>query len=61
MNNIKRIREEQLISQTQLAKKAGLSRPYLSNIEGNIASPTIEKAAAIAAALGKTVDEVFCK
>ena len=56
------VRDERIkagISQAELAEKAGVSRPFLSNIENGSASPTIKTATAIATALGKTLNDIF--
>ena len=58
-NKIRKCREDVGISQTELAKLAGISRPFLSNIENGTAVPTICTAHKLAFALGKTVDELF--
>lgn len=60
-NKIKKIREDVGMTQDELAKKAGISRPFLSNVENGAAVPTVTKAVDIASALGKTVDEIFSK
>jgi len=58
-NNIRELREAAGMTQGELAGRAGVSRPYLSNVENGAAEPTVKKAAAIARALGVTVDELF--
>lgn len=58
-NKIKESREESGMTQKELARKAGISRPFLSNVENGTAVPTVTKAVDIALALGKTVDEIF--
>ena len=59
MNIIKECRTEAHISQEELAKRANISRPHLSNIETGEAQPTIDVAIRIAEALGKKVGDIF--
>ena len=47
------------MTQEQLAKKAKVSRPLLSNIERGAASPSLMSAYRIAKALNSTIDEIF--
>lgn len=61
MNNIKDCRAKENISQEELAKRAQISRPHLSNIENGEAQPTIDVAIRIADALGKKVSDIFFK
>jgi len=61
MNKIKEYRRKKKMSQEELAKRAQLSRPHLSNIENGEAQPTIEVAMRIAEALGQKVDNIFLK
>ncbi|MDL2273984.1 helix-turn-helix transcriptional regulator [Oscillospiraceae bacterium OttesenSCG-928-G22] len=58
-NKIREFRREAKMSQEKLSALSGLSRPFLSTVESGYAKPTIEKAIAIAKALGRTLDEVF--
>lgn len=60
-NRIREYREALGMTQEELAKKAGISRPFLSTVETGTAIPTVAKAADIAAALETTVDELFKK
>ena len=60
-NKVRRFRKLAGMTQDELAKKAGISRPFLSNVENGAAVPTVAKAVDIASALGKTVDEIFSK
>lgn len=60
-NKIREYREALGMTQEELAKKAGISRPFLSTVETGAAIPTVAKAADIAAALETTVDELFKK
>lgn len=58
--NIRKIRKAQNISINNLAKKAGISLGYLSDLENNkFTNPTLDKIKLIANALGTTVDELF--
>lgn len=47
------------LTQEQLAKKAQVSRPLLSNIERGAAYPSLNSAYRIAKALNSTIDEIF--
>jgi DNA-binding XRE family transcriptional regulator len=47
------------LTREQLAREAGISRDTLARAEGNIGTIRLSSAQAIAAALGRTVDEVF--
>lgn len=58
-NKVREERTKAGLSQDALAKKASISRPFLSSIENGAAIPTIKTATAIAVALGKTLDEIF--
>ncbi len=60
-NKIKERREKLGMTQEELAKAAGISRPFLSTVETGVAVPTVAKAADIAAALCVTVDELFLR
>ena len=44
MNRVQEIRKERNITQVQLAKYAGISRKYLSNVENQLANPSIPSA-----------------
>lgn len=52
-------RESKGYTQDQLAKKAKISRPLLSNIERGYANPSLQVAHRIAKALDSTIDEIF--
>lgn len=58
-NRIEEYRKTQGLTQTELAKMAGISRPFLSNIETGAAVPTVSVASEIAKVLKKTMDELF--
>jgi putative transcriptional regulator len=53
------LREAKGLTQTQLAKKAMISRPLLANIERGYANPSLKTANKIAGALESTIDEIF--
>ena len=61
MNKIKDYRQAAHMSQEELAKRAEISRPHLSNIENGEAQPTIDVALRIADALGEPVSNIFFK
>lgn len=52
-------RESLGYTQEQLAVKAKISRPLLSNIERGYADPSLKVAGRIAKSLQATVDEIF--
>lgn len=54
---IKLSREERKITQKELAKKAGISNTYLSDIERMRTSPSIKTLENIANSLGKNIKE----
>lgn len=53
------LREYRGLSTTQLAAAAGLSQPYIVQIEGGTRAGTAESLAKIAAALGVAVDDLI--
>ena len=53
------MREAKGLTQTELAKKAKISRPLLANIERGYANPSLKTADKIAIALSSTIDEIF--
>lgn len=60
MNKIREIREEQGITQVELAHKAGLSMGYLSHLEnGSRSNPSYQTMTRISKALNKEIGEVF--
>lgn len=65
MNDLKplkpliKMRENKGFTQDQLAKKAKISRPLLSNIERGYANPSLQVAYRISRALDSTIDEIF--
>ncbi|MEI5992294.1 hypothetical protein A5881_003850 [Enterococcus termitis] len=58
-NKIKEIREEQGISRITLAKDAGVSYDTIRRLENSSYVPTLLVAYDIAAALNKTIEEIF--
>lgn len=59
---IKETRVAQRITQEQLAKSAGISRTYLSQIESCESVPSVAVAQSIAKALNSSTDALFfCK
>ena len=57
-NPVKVWREHQRLTQRQLAEAAGISAPYLSQIESGKREGTTDVMAAIAKALGLSLDDV---
>lgn len=58
-DNLKRIREERRISQTELAERSGISVGQLSKMEtGRQKNPHIETVVAVATALGVSLEEL---
>lgn len=49
---IKEIRVDKMLSQSELARIAGMSQSYLSELESNKKSPTLRQLCKIADALG---------
>ena len=60
-NPIKVWRKHRGLTQQQLANAAGISKPYLSQIEAGKRTGTTEILSAIAKALGVSLDEVVTK
>ena len=56
MNIVREVRKEQGISQEMLAAQTSISRKYLSNIEKQAATPSIDIAIRISGALNVPVD-----
>jgi transcriptional regulator with XRE-family HTH domain len=56
--NIRRLREDQAISQEELAHRAGLHRTYISQVERAVKSPTLHSLDRIARALGVPLTEL---
>lgn len=58
VNRIKEIREAQGMTQTELAARAGVSQPYIHDLENNNRGARRETLERVANALGVTVDEL---
>lgn len=59
MNRVQEIRKERNCTQKQLADLAGISRKYLSNIENQLANPSIDIAFRISNVLNVDIDKLF--
>ena len=57
--NIRRIREEKQMTQTDLCRKLGVDRAYMSNVENGKKNPTLLTIDKIARALGVSTDELI--
>ena len=58
-NNLKKYRSISNMSQSELAKKVGVSRNTISSIETGQYCPTAKLAYVICTALGRSFEEVF--
>ena len=58
-NNLKKIRSEKGLSQSELAELVGVSRNTISSIETGQFSPTAKLALILCIALDKKFEEVF--
>lgn len=58
-NNLKIIRTEKNLSQTQLAEMVGVSRNTISSIETNQFNPSAKLALILCIALDKKFEEIF--
>ncbi|MBE5897601.1 MAG: helix-turn-helix domain-containing protein, partial [Lachnospiraceae bacterium] len=59
MNRVQEIRKERCLTQDKLASEVGISRKYLSNVERQLAVPSVELAFRISNALAVDIDKVF--
>ena len=59
-NRVKEYRTRRGLSQEGLAIKSGIGRSTISEIEAEKHDPTVSVAAALARALGVTIEELFC-
>ena len=60
MNRIREIREEQGMTQSQLAERSGLSVGYICHLEnGSRNNPSLKTMSSIAKVLNKEIGEVF--
>lgn len=57
--NLKEIRQEKGLSQTDLAKKMGISSQAVQQFENGVRTPSLERAVEIAQALEITLDELI--
>lgn len=58
-NKIASLRISKGINQSELARKAEISRSYLIAVEKGTSVPTVEVGSRIANALGVTLDDIF--
>lgn len=58
-NNLKLIRKEKKLSQSELANLVGVSRNTISSIETGQFTPTAKLALILCIALDKTFEEIF--
>ena len=56
---VRLLRRERALTQAALARLAGVSRPYVSDIERGAAIPSMETLDAIATALGISLNELL--
>jgi transcriptional regulator with XRE-family HTH domain len=56
---LRQAREQAGLTQEELSFRAGLSRPYISQLERNLKSPTVETLFLICDALGISASEVI--
>ena len=61
MNQIRKIREKKKISQMELARAAGVSQPYMSDLENNRRGARPETYRKIAEFLGVEVSDLMKK
>lgn len=57
--NLKRIRTKKSISQGDIARKLGVDRGFVSNIENGKTNPTLATIAKLAKAIEVTTDELL--
>jgi transcriptional regulator with XRE-family HTH domain len=57
--NLKRIRTEKGISQSDIAKSLGVSRGFVSNIENGKRNPTLSTISRLAKAVDVPTEELF--
>lgn len=58
-NNLKQVRQEQNLSQSQLAQLVGVSRNTISSIETGQFNPTAKLALILCVALDKKFEDLF--
>lgn len=59
LTQLRTIRMQRGLSQTQLAQQAQIARPYLSQLESGIKSGSIETLKVLAETLGVTTDDLI--
>ena len=59
--NIKRLRAQHKLTQSELAKLADIPRATLANMEGTISNPSISTVIKVAQALGVSVDDLISR
>ena len=57
--NLKKIRISKEITQIEIAKKLGVNRSFVSNIENGKNNPTLSTITSLARALGVSADELL--
>ena len=57
--NLKRIRTEKDITQSDIARLLGVSRGFVSNLEKGKTNPTLATITKLAGAIGVTTDELL--
>ena len=57
--NLKKIRTNKNITQTELAEKLGVDKSFVSNLENGKNNPTLSTIASLAQALGVTTKEII--
>jgi putative transcriptional regulator len=58
--SIRRLRISRGFTQTELARRADVSRQAVAAIEGGVYLPNVNVALKLARAFGTTVEEIFC-
>lgn len=59
MNRIKKVRQQKKIRQIDLARDAGVSQPFLSDLENNRRGAKVETMQRIADALGVKIKDIM--
>lgn len=59
MNYLKELRDKSGITQQEMAKRSGISRVHLINIEKARVTPSVKLALQMAEILGTTVESIF--
>ena len=60
-DDLRNIRESRRMTQEDVAAKAGISREYLSKIENDHSSPTVETFLSICKALGVPASKIIAR